>query len=613
MMTGYFSSIASIGPAVANHLWQSTVFAAVVGLVALALRRNPARVRYSLWLAASVKILIPFSLLIGLGGLLPKPQRVVAAPTAVYSAMDEVGQPFSGEMLPVTEGRSRAQGRENSQKLPLLVAAVWLCGVVGVLLVWCGRWRQVAATLRRAAPVEDGREVEILRRLDGRERIAMRLSRELMEPGIFGILRPVLLWPEQLSERLDDEHIEAILAHERMHVRRRDNLTAMLHMAVEAAFWFHPMVWWMERRMVEERERACDEAVVERGGKAEAYAESLLKTCRFCVESPLACVAGVTGADLKKRIVQIMNERIVRKLDCSRKLLLVTVGVMAVAVPIVFGQMAATHDVHLLFLQQRSAPPPPPAANAPVFEVATIKPSDPNKAWGGLNIAGDKFVTDHHTLKQLIEWAYNLNSDQLISGGPGWVQTAKFDIEAKEDADTASMLQKLPFEQRLATIQSMVQALLADRFKVRVHHETKDLPVYALVVAKSGSKLKPSPDAPATPGGAAKPGQNWSGTMGGHGQLEGRQSDINGLAMWLVRQPEIGERMVIDKTGLTGKYDFMLKWTPDAGMGATGEAGDSSEPSLFTALQEGLGLKLEATKGPVDTIVIDSVEMPSEN
>ena len=117
-----------------------------------------------------------------------------------------------------------------------------------------------------------------------------------------------------------------------MHVRRHDNLTAALHMLVEAVFWFHPLVWWMERHMVEERERACDEAVVELGGRPEAYAESLLKTCRFCVESPLRCVSGITGAGLNKRIVSIMTMKMIDKLSPNRKLLLFSIGIAAVAV-----------------------------------------------------------------------------------------------------------------------------------------------------------------------------------------------------------------------------------------------------------------------------------------
>ena len=284
--------ISSIGPAVANHLWQSTMFAAGIWFVTLLLRRNPARVRFSLWLAASMKFLLPFSLLIGLGGMLPRPQRVVtAAPAAVYSAMDAVGQPFSMAVLPDEATATRVP--KSGHGASTFVTVVWLCGVLVVLLVWCVRLRQVHATLRRAVPVDAGREVEILQQMGGG--IPLRLTRELMEPGIFGVFRPALLWPERLSERLEAEHMEAIVVHELEHVRRRDNLTAILHMVVEAAFWFHPMVWWMERRMVEERERACEEAVVQIGCSPEINAESLLKACRFCMESPLTCEAGSDG------------------------------------------------------------------------------------------------------------------------------------------------------------------------------------------------------------------------------------------------------------------------------------------------------------------------------
>ena len=136
-----------------------------------------------------------------------------------------------------------------------------------------------------------------------------------MEPGIFGVFRPRLIWPRRLSERLEDEHMEAIVAHELVHVRRRDNLTAMLHMAVEAMFWFHPMVWWIGKRRVEERELGCDEEVVTRSGEARVYAEAILNVCKLYVESPLECVSGITGADLKKRIEEIMSGRIAVRLS----------------------------------------------------------------------------------------------------------------------------------------------------------------------------------------------------------------------------------------------------------------------------------------------------------
>ncbi len=162
-----------------------------------------------------------------------------------------------------------------------------------------------------------------------------------MEPGIFGIIRPVLSWPAGISAHLDGAHLEAVLAHEVWHVRRRDNLAAAVHMLVEALFWFHPLVWWLGARLIEERERACDEAVLALGGEPQVYAESILKTCQFCLESPLACVSGITGAELKQRIVRIMTRGGAGKLSLSKKLILTIAGVAVVTGPTIFGLLNA--------------------------------------------------------------------------------------------------------------------------------------------------------------------------------------------------------------------------------------------------------------------------------
>src|SRR5580704_13847301 len=130
------------------------------------------------------------------------------------------------------------------------------------------------------------------------------------EPGIFGVFRPILLVPEGITDRLPPEQWRAIVAHELCHVRRRDNLTAAIHMAVEAIFWFHPLVWWIGKRLVDERERACDEAVLLASGDPESYAEGILNVCKFYLESPLLCVSGVTGSNLKNRIRAIMTQRV---------------------------------------------------------------------------------------------------------------------------------------------------------------------------------------------------------------------------------------------------------------------------------------------------------------
>jgi bla regulator protein blaR1 len=227
---------ADVGIKLANHLWQSTLFVAAIGLSTLFLRRQPAQLRYCLWLAASVKFLLPFSLLIGLGELLPRAQHPVVAPLRMYSAADVVSHPFSSHATPSEIPTKQGANARLTALLPPTLVITWFCGAVTVLLVWYVRWRRLCAVLWRAVPVEAGREIALLQRLitttRGRDLVTVRRSSELLEPGIFGVLRPTLLWPERLSERLKDEHIEAILSHELMHVRRRDNLVATIHMAV---------------------------------------------------------------------------------------------------------------------------------------------------------------------------------------------------------------------------------------------------------------------------------------------------------------------------------------------------------------------------------------------
>jgi TonB family protein len=333
-------NLSAIGTSMANHLWQSTLFAVLAAISTLALRKNQARVRHHLWLVASLKFLVPFSLLMNFGSQLARLNGSAETLPVFYFVMQQVSQPFN--QAPGSRGLFTAS---LVRLLPGMVAILWLTGFVTVMGLWWLRWRRVAAAIRGAAPITNGREVEALRQVERaagvRKPIALWSSQSSLEPGVFGIVRPLLLWPAGISNHLQDAHLEAILAHEVQHVRRRDNLAAAMHMVVEAIFWFHPFVWWLGARLVEERERACDEEVLRQGNLPQIYAESILKTCEFCVASPLACVSGVTGADLKQRIVRIMTQRSSDRLGFLKKLLLATIGIGAVAGPIVVGLMKA--------------------------------------------------------------------------------------------------------------------------------------------------------------------------------------------------------------------------------------------------------------------------------
>jgi bla regulator protein BlaR1 len=607
--------LASIGPALANHLWQSTVFGATIWLMTLLLRRNHARIRYALWFAASLKFLLPFSLLIGLGTLLPQPQHVsTPSQQTMYTAIDTVGQPFSN--LTPTIAPTPTTSSPKPPILPLALTAAWLCGATLLLLIWYIRWHQLSATLRISTPGHHGREHNILHRLERqtgiRKPITFKLSKDSIEPGIAGIFHPTLLWPERLSEHLEDKHIEAILAHELIHVRRRDNLTAAIHMLVEALFWFHPLVWWIEKRMLEERERACDEAVVQLGSQPGTYAESLLKACRFCLESPLPCVSGITGADLSRRVCSIMSRRL-ESLNVGRKIALTAFGIAAVIVPVVLGAVRII-PLHGQILHATGP--------VPSFEVATIKPSqlDGNN-FATIRFGLDDFEAKDATAKDLIQFAYGIKSDNQIEGISGWMASRRFDINAKASEHEIAALEKLSGIERLDTFRLMAQALLADRFGIKVSQTSKEAAIYNLVVAKGGPKMKLSNVVPvnAVDNGTQQVEQR-TGIRGKHGKLRGTNADTALLARVLSTESELGGtnfwgggRLVVDKTGLTGNYDWSLEWASDSPDASRVISPDSNKPSLFTALQEQLGLKLQPSKGPVEVLVIDHIDLPSPN
>jgi uncharacterized protein (TIGR03435 family) len=615
--------MSSIGPAVGNHLWQSTAFAAVAWLATLLLRRNQARVRYGLWLAASVKFLVPFSLLVGLGSLLPKPQHVVVAMPVSY-AMDTVAQPFTEtpmDFAPVVVQPSPMQRVEHL--VPLALGIIWLCGVMAVLAVWGVRWRQVAKTLRLAVRVEDGREWEIIRRLHkamgAGSQIPLMMSQKLMEPGMFGIFRPVLIWPERLSERLDDEHIEAILAHELRHAQRKDNLTALIHMVVEAAFWFHPLVWWMERRMVEERERSCDEAVVEMGSRPGIYAESLLKACRFCVESPLVCVSGITGADLSKRVLSIMTLRLER-MGMAKIVALALFGIIVIATPILLGQSEAAQRVmlaaanaapipfrtavHAMIAEEQTpstgeiAEVQPAAQDAatPAFLAADVHPSPARLRGfmhGGMSHGNLYFMRDA-TVVDLIARSYNVDPSSIF-GGPAWLAFDRFDIVGKTPEATTD-----------ATAQLMVRSLLADRFKLLANTGTRPLPAFVLSAGKS-PKLKLTAT-PAEPGSCQFQLPPRDAPLTPTIKFSCRNTTMQAFADFLhqVASPYL-TRPVVDATGLKGGYDFDIQWTYQIPKDADGT-------TIFTAVDKQLGLKLEQKPALLPTVVVSSVnETPTPN
>lgn len=563
---------------ITNHLWQSTVFAFAVALVAISFRKNRAELRYWLWLSASLKFLVPFSLLIGLGIRVwdAFPAGTIAAHIAapsVSQAMVDITQPF-----PQTFAQISAVHHMTSW-ISIAILTLWALGFVCIVLMHTRSWFLVRAAVRTSAPMNITAAIPV------------RSSATLVEPGVVGFLRPVLLVPEGILEKLTPPQLEAVLAHEQSHVRRRDNLTSSFHMIVEAIFWFHPSIWWIGSKLVEERERACDEAVLKLGSEPQVYAEGILNVCKSYLESPLRCVSGVTGSDLKKRIRAILADRVGGDLNLARRVTLTIVATVALAVPIFVGLIGAPSIRAQSQIEGKLG-----------FEVASVKewvdgkgPVDPGNV--SLARSGDRIISRCTNLTALLSYAYHLTMSVPVTGVPSWGRGGCGRTYENTFAIEATMPPGTTEEQS----RQMMQTLLADRFKLEVHWEKKDMPIDALIIGKGGFKLKPSDpakDVPIPPHSIGCPPED----PGCH-QFAGASGPLSLLAGFLSRY---AGKPVIDRTGLIGNYDIGLKW---AGETAT----DSPLPSLPAALREKFGLELKPEVGPVNILVIDHVEKPSPN
>lgn len=241
--------------------------------------------------------------------------------------------------------------------------------------------------------------------------------------------------------------------------------------------------------------------------------------------------------------------------------------------------------------QQAQNPGEPP----PAYEVAAIKPNNSGSGSMSIHNSDNTYVASNVSLQSLLMTCYTLQTPAQLIGMPAWAASAHYDLNARIDSETVARLQKLKYEARWEVRRDMLRALLAERFGLSIHAEKRELPVYLLVQAKGGTRLKLAD--PAAPG---------QGNMNiNNGKMTAIAIDMDRLAYFISGQVQ---RKVVDKTGLPGKYDVLFEWSRDDSAGSTDAA-----PSLFTALQEQLGLKLEPTKGPVDVLVIDHIEQPTEN
>jgi uncharacterized protein (TIGR03435 family) len=360
---------------------------------------------------------------------------------------------------------------------------------------------------------------------------------------------------------------------------------------------------------MDERERACDEDVLRAGNQPYTYAEGVLKVCELYLQSPLRCMSRVTGSNLKARIQAILTGDVGCDLSFFKRTALATAGMLVLAMPIAIG-LAQNTQLKFDAVSIKANKKPDTSLNGGICRGIDTKVDE----GGGLGAAlgleislsqpGLGRCNINAPVKHLIGIAYEiplLKWNERILGGPDWIGE-KYRIDA---------VAPNPGTVTEAELHRMMKSMLADRFKLKIHTETRALSGYALLIAKNGPKLGPATsDDPKKSGMPGRPGQIISFNMPISALAGGISSNLV--------QP------VVDETGLTGRFNYKLDWTP-------GQADvnffrnpptpevlrqlgiDPTGPSIFTALQEQLGLRLEARKVPTEVLVIDSVQKPSEN
>lgn len=370
-MTFYESLAAwseSLWPFLVNHLWQATLFCLFVLAVSALLKRSPARLRYSLWLLALAKFVLPATLLAALLnragidfnswfasasgntapglGISPLLAPVQASPITFYTI--EQPAPTSLDSF-----HSVLRVHDHGYFYSVLTL-LWVAVSALLFASWLSRRRSLSATIREGEVVRCGRETEILERVSSwlglRRKATLVISSKMTEPGVWGIFRPVVVLPEGISDRLTDDELEAVMLHEMVHVERWDNLIGVLQRIVCCLLWFHPLLWLLDRQLLAEREQACDDTVIKLGGASKVYASSITKVCKHSLGWSQPGLSNAAGSNLKRRIGRILAADVSRTLSASHVALLGMVAAVlfvlsSVAGGSVKGAAEVAHDV----------------------------------------------------------------------------------------------------------------------------------------------------------------------------------------------------------------------------------------------------------------------------
>lgn len=584
----------------------------------------------------------------GFAALLLLPMASIVAPAVpipVPAAVHDAITPLDEAPLTLDESQRRSANASDAGaaasswiELPSLSAflfGAWIAGAIVFLIPVVVGLQQIRSIRRRALPWREGTDTvaALASALSVRRPVEVLRHEALPGPMTCGVLRPAIVLPID-APAWPAEDLRRALIHELEHVRRGDWLSQCLARVVAAGYWFHPGVWIAWRQLALEAERACDDGVLastslSAGTSASfaveqdlstAYADQLVDLAqRLSNGATPPLLAMANRSDLATRVVAVLDRRQPRG----------RAGTAWVTTAIAATAVVATALASIQIVAAQSTPAAPSITGPkPKYDAATIKPceAEPNPTGargtaGGTNATTSpgRFFVPCVTTEQLIYLAYasygapesdrlinddfgTASNDKKIRGGPAWVHSLKEKYQIEATAVGAT--------ERTVLMGSMLQSLLEDRFKLKLHRETEEVPMQTLTIAKGGFKLKPmqegdcDPDAPLSvdmTGKKPKCGNLNMMTVDGKTRWSFGSGTISSLASQLSRVMGIH---IIDKTGITDKFVFVFEFARDPDI-------EGQTASVNTALEEQLGLKLTNTKAPRGFLVIDAIERPS--
>lgn len=590
------AAAAALTSALVQFTWQGSLAALALAAALHAARRRSPQVRYAMS-AAALAVLIALPIAATVRGY----AAARATPSDAPPAVQRPSSTSSDTTAPVTAAPSRPASAPILIRLEPWVLPAWSLGVLllSVRLVVGGR---EAHALRRTSQAADGEVASMVSRLARQLGISrcVRIATSTFTdgPSVIGWLRPLILLPPAAAAGLTVGQLEAVIAHELAHIRRHDYLVNLVQMAAETLLFYHPAVWWVSRQMRLERELCCDDAAVGVCGDAAVYARALVLVAR---QQLPAMAVGAGGGSLSERVRRLLGAG-GRETSGARAF-----GVVALALAFVGLGMAVAGTV------QAGTGPLGAHAPLPRFAVVSIKPT-PAEARGYRGVEflpGGTVRGTNVPIFLMIVGAYDLSWKQLDSVSvSGDLLNERYDIEARADAGALPETGSTSAA-RQQVVREMFKALLAERFKLALHTERRDSPVYELRAGPTGSRLTPAKDdRVCTPGPCQTVG---GGPASGLIGFKATVSDLaNTLSVFLDRQ-------VLDRTGITGVYDIDLpSWSNTARTTRSDNPNqepepDPDDPSIFTVLQERLGLRLVSARAPLDIYVIDHVERPAGN